>query len=82
MKILLYVFEWLMSFFVIFLANYALVWLFKKKFNRVTSIIFSTITLGLLLFLTSHYFISFPKPSLIYLPFLLFLFVLNILRIK
>ncbi len=82
MKYFIYLVEWVVSFLVIWLVFKGFMYLFRKKFNRVTSTIFSFAIIGMLLFLTSHYFLSFPRPAVIYLPFLIFLLIINVVKIK
>ena len=72
MQILIYVIEWVISFFVIWGIFYLSVFLFRRKFNPITSVVLSFIIIGFFVFLIAPYLISFPKPSYIYTPFLIF----------
>jgi len=78
MQIVIYLLEWIGSFFVIWLMNIGSMYLFRKKFNLITSAIFTFMAVGLIVFLTAPYLISFSEPALFYLPFLIFWFVVNL----
>jgi hypothetical protein len=82
LKTFIYGLEWVITFLVIWLLFKGGIYLFRKKFNVITSAIFTFVVVGLLLFLTSHYFLSFPNPAYIYMPFMIFLLIINILKIK
>jgi hypothetical protein len=79
---MIYVFEWIISFFIIWGLYFLLIKIFLKKFNFVTSVIFSFIVIGIFSFLISEYFMTFKKPSLIYLPFLIFFLIFYIYKEK
>jgi len=80
MKIFVYVVEWIVSFFIIWFFYFASYYLFQKKFNSITSVIFSFVAVGLVCFLSAPYVLSFPKPSAIYLPFVIFWFIVYLIR--
>lgn len=82
MTILIYILEWILSFFILLVLYFFVEKLFKKKFNPITSYIFTFIVLSIFCFLTVPYVISFPKPSLIYFPFLIFFLIYSIFKIK
>ncbi|KPK32959.1 MAG: hypothetical protein AMS24_02700 [Chlamydiae bacterium SM23_39] len=75
-----YLLEWLFSFIIIGIFYYFLIKIFKKKFNLITSVIFSFILIGIFSFLVAPYLITFSKPAWIYLPFLIFWFVFNLIK--
>ena len=72
---MIFLLEFIISFFVIWGLYYLSIYLFSKKFNKITSIVFSFISIGLLVFLISPYLISFSYPAWIYLPSSIFWFV-------
>ena len=71
----IYFVEWVISFLAIWGLNWVSRYFFLKKFNEVTTAIFSFISVGIFSFIVAPYFISFPNPAILYLPFL-FLFLI------
>jgi len=78
--IFIYILEWFFSFIIIGIFYYFLIKLFKKKFNPITSVIFSFIFIGIFSFLIAPYLITFSNPSYIYVPFLIFWFIFNLIK--
>ena len=74
MKIVVYMLEWIISFFVIWGIYFLLFYLFRKKFNPITAAIFGFIIVGLFVFLVAPYIISFPNATYVYAPSLFFWF--------
>jgi len=81
MKILIYLFEWIISFLIIWGLNFSLNHIYQKKLSPIIASIFTFITIGFLAFFVAPYIFSFPHPFLIYLPIALFFFVLTVLKI-
>ncbi len=68
MRYFIYLLEFIGIFVAIFLLNLGLRYLFSKKFNDVTTVIFSFLTTIFVAFILSPYILSFPNPALFYLP--------------
>ncbi len=81
MKIFRYVIEWFLSFIVIGGLNYLANLLFSKKFNPITSAVFSFVVVGFTVFYIAPFVITFPYPVYVYLPFLIFFFVWTLYKI-
>jgi|GEM_PF-5824058 len=77
-KVLLFFLEWLGAFVVIFGLNYGAKWLLSKRYNPVTTAIFAFVSVGFLVFITAHYFISSVDPAIIFLPFLILFLILDL----
>lgn len=81
MKVLIYVIEIILSFFIIWGLNFAFFYLLKKKLNPLMASIFSFIIIGFLFFFIAPYVYSFPNSALIYLPIAIVFFVLTAFKV-
>ena len=81
MRILIYLFEWILSFLIIWGLNFYLNKLYQKKISPIIASIFTFVTIGFLSFFVSPYVFSFPYPFLIFFPIALFFFVLTVIKI-
>lgn len=81
MKILIYILEWIVSFFIIWGLNFGLNHLLRKKVNPLVASIFSFVIIGFLGFLISPYVYTFPYSFLIYLPIAVFFFIITAMKI-
>jgi len=81
MKILIYFIEWILTFFIIWGLNIGFNNLLRRKMSPIMAAFFSLFIIGFICFFLSFYIISFPYPSLIYLPIAFFFFVLTLLKI-
>jgi len=80
MNVLLFLLEWTVSLIVLFFLMKGLIYLFSKKFNKVTAIVFSFAICVLAAFILSPYFISFFNPTFIYLPILICFFIYYMMK--
>lgn len=82
MNLFVFLLEWMTTFIVLFFLMKGLVYLFAKKFNRETSIIFSFAICTLIAFILSPHFITFFYPAFIYMPILIFFFIYYFMKEK
>ncbi|MGD2169297.1 MAG: hypothetical protein PVI40_03555 [Chlamydiota bacterium] len=73
-----YLLEFIATFLVLWGLHFLIKYFFMKKFNRVTSSIFSFVIVTLLAFLTISYLLQFPYPAAFYLPVLLFFLIIDL----
>jgi len=81
MNIVIYFIEWIFAFFIIWGLNKGLNTLLRKVLSPVMAAIFTLAIIGLFCFFVSFYVISFPYPSLIYLPIAFFFFLITLIKI-
>lgn len=75
MKVLIYILEWFISFFVIGGLYFLIAYFLKKQVNQITAAIFGFAFVSIFVFLIAPYVISFPNPTVVYTPSLIFWFV-------
>ncbi len=81
MKILRYIVEWILTFFVIWGLNFGLNNILKRKISPIMASIFTFVIIGFFGFFVSPYLITFTYPSLIYLPIAFFFFIVTMMKI-
>jgi hypothetical protein len=82
MKIFIYILEFVISFIAIFFLFYFLKKIFLKKFNEITSIIFTFLSLGFFFFLLAPYIYTFFYPEFVYFPALLIALIYYLYKIS
>ena len=80
MEVFVFILEWVVSFFVLWGLSELGYWGFKKKMNPMTSAILTFIILCLGAFLFASYIITFPHVEWVFLPIVLFWFIVNLIR--
>lgn len=80
MKILRYFIEFIVLFFVIWGFNAALNYFLQKKMKPTAAAFCVFIIVGILLFISVPYVVTFFNPALFYMPILLFWLVVNLVE--
>jgi len=81
MRYFIYFLEFLGVFISVFLLNLGFKYLFSKKFNDITTVIFAFLATLFTAFILSPYILSFPNPALFYLPVAIGFLIKDIYRI-
>ncbi len=80
--ILVYIIEAIVTFLVIGILHYIFIKLFKKKFNPVTTIVFTFVLLMFIGFIVSPFVMRFPYPHYFYFSYIVLWVIFDFIRLN